>query len=136
MKQRLGADMPLDIIEINHVQVTVPRAAEEASKHFYKDILGLEEIPKPESSRGRGGAWYRRGAVEVHLSVEDDASDNARSKRHVCYLVPDLAAAERRLRGAGVEIIPDLRPVPGRPRFYLRDPGGNKIEIAQRDSET
>ena len=128
--------MALGIIEINHVQITVPRAAEEASKHFYKDILGLEEIPNPVSPRGPSGAWYRQGAVEIHLSVEDDVSDNQRSRRHICYLAQDLAAAERRLREAGIEIISDQQPVPGWLRFYVRDPGGNRIEIAQRDSES
>ena len=128
--------MALEIIEINHVQITVPRAAEEASKHFYKDILGLEEISKPVGPRGPSGAWYRQGTVEVHLSVEADVSDNQRSKRHICYLVIDLAAAEQHLRGAGIDIISDQQPVPGWLRFYVRDPGGNRIEIAQRDSET
>ena len=128
--------MALDIIEINHVQITVPRATEEASKHFYKDILGLEEIPKPVSPRGPSGAWYRQGTVEIHLSVEDDVSDNHRSRRHICYLTQDLAAAEQHLRKAGVEIIPDQQPVYGWLRFYVRDPGGNRIEIAQRDSES
>ncbi|HKP86081.1 MAG TPA: VOC family protein [Blastocatellia bacterium] len=127
--------MALDVIEINHTQITVPRAAEEASRHFYKEVLGLEEIPKPGYSPSRGGAWYRRGPVEIHLSVEDDVSDNHRSRRHVCYIVSDLAAARQQLRDAGIEIIPDQRPVAGWLRFYVRDPGGNQVEIAQRDSE-
>ncbi|PYS80048.1 MAG: bleomycin resistance protein, partial [Acidobacteria bacterium] len=43
----------------------------------------------------------------------------------------DLAATEKRFRAAGVEIVPDARPVPGSRRFYVRDPGGNQLEIAQ-----
>ena len=127
--------MSLDIIEINHAQITVPRAAEEASRHFYKEVLGLEQIPKPGYSPARGGAWYRCGSVEIHLSVEDEVSDNDRSRRHICYIVPDLARARLQLRDAGIEIIPDQQPVAGWLRFYVRDPGGNRIEIAQRDSE-
>jgi predicted enzyme related to lactoylglutathione lyase len=53
------------------------------------------------------------------------------SKRHVCYAVTDLAKAEERFRGAGVEILPDDMPMPGCSRFYVRDPGGNRLEIAQ-----
>jgi catechol 2,3-dioxygenase-like lactoylglutathione lyase family enzyme len=128
--------MALDIVELNHVNITVPRTAEDAAKHFYKSVLGLEEIVKPDASLKRGGAWYRHGLIEVHLSIEDDVSGNHLSKRHVCYVVQDLQTAGQRLREAGVEIIPDHRPpVPGWPRFYVRDPGGNLIEIAQRDSE-
>ena len=128
--------MALDIIEFNHVNITVPREREDEAKHFYKDVLGLEEIIKPDASLKRGGAWYKHGPVEVHLSIEEDVSGNHQSKRHVCYVVRDLPTAEQRFRDAGVEIIPDHRPpVPGWPRFYVRDPGGNLIEIAQRDSE-
>jgi catechol 2,3-dioxygenase-like lactoylglutathione lyase family enzyme len=124
--------MTLEIIEINHVQTTVPSGTEEASKYFYGAILGLEEIPKPTNSRSQGGAWYRQGAVELHLSIEDPGTDNRSSRRHVCFLVADLAEAERTVREAGVEIIPDHRPMDGWRRFYVRDPGGNRIEIAER----
>ncbi|MFY9607500.1 MAG: VOC family protein [Blastocatellia bacterium] len=124
--------MAIGIIEINHIQITVPVAAEEASKRFYRDVLGLEEIPKPGNSKGRGGAWFRQGSVQVHLSVEEAASQNHSSRRHVCYLVANLAEAELRLRNSGVEIIPDARPIDGWKRFYICDPGANRIEIAQR----
>jgi catechol 2,3-dioxygenase-like lactoylglutathione lyase family enzyme len=127
--------MPLDIIEIIHVNVTVPRELEEATKHFYSYVLGLNEVPKPENSRGRGGAWFQLGALQLHLSIEDEAAAHHPSKRHVCYLVRDLADAERQLREAGAEIFPDQHPVPGWRRFFAADPGGNRIEIAQRVAE-
>jgi predicted enzyme related to lactoylglutathione lyase len=63
------------------------------------------------------------------LSVEDEAV--VLSSRHVCFTVSDLATAEKRFRDAGVEIIPDPRPIPGTQRFYVRDPGGNQLEIVQ-----
>jgi catechol 2,3-dioxygenase-like lactoylglutathione lyase family enzyme len=125
--------MALEIVEINHVNITVPEAAEETTKQFYKNILGLEEIPKPDNLKKRGGAWFRQGALEIHLSVEDTASDNAASRRHVCYLVADIAKAEQSFRVAGIEVIPDRRPVEGWLRFYVHDPGGNRLEIAQRE---
>jgi catechol 2,3-dioxygenase-like lactoylglutathione lyase family enzyme len=112
--------------------MTVPSAAEEASKTFYASVLGLDEIPKPDALKSRGGAWYRSGQIEFHLSIEDNGSDNRNSRRHVCFLVADLEEAERTLLEAGVEIIPDKRPIAGWRRFYLRDPGGNRVEIAER----
>jgi catechol 2,3-dioxygenase-like lactoylglutathione lyase family enzyme len=124
--------MTIGIEAIDHVQVTVPRAAEEAALHFYGTILGLRRVPKPEGNT-RGGAWYQHGDVQVHLSIEEGvAESNHDSRRHVCYRVADLAAAEKALRDAGVEILPDERPVAGWARFYVRDPGGNRLEIAQR----
>ncbi|MGB9179120.1 MAG: VOC family protein [Pyrinomonadaceae bacterium] len=122
--------MSLEILEVNHVNVTVPKPVEEQAKHFYGAVLGLEEIPKPGESRKRGGAWYRLGALQIHLSVEDAAS-NHESKRHVCYSVADVDEAEQEFRRAGVEIIPDNQPVEGCKRFFVRDPGGNRIEITQ-----
>lgn len=117
---------------IHHVNVTVPRSLEDATKHFYGAVMGLAEVPKPEASRGRGGAWYQLGPVQLHLSIEEARGENCISKRHVCYTVNNLAEAEERFRAAGVEIVPDDLPTLGVSRFYVRDPGGNRLEIAQQ----
>ena len=108
----------------------MPPELEEAARHFYGVVLGLRQLPKPEGSRTTVGAWYQLGHLQLHLSVEEEV-DNSVSGRHVCYLVADIADAESHFRGAGVEVLPDERPVRGWPRFYVRDPGGNLIEIAQ-----
>lgn len=117
----------------HHVNVTVPRSLADQAKHFYGVVMGLTEVPKPKSSRGRGGAWYQLGPVQLHLSLEDGAGDYL-SKRHVCYTVHDLSEAEERFRQAGVDILPDDLPIPGWRRFYVRDPGGNRLEIAQAEA--
>ena len=119
---------------IHHVNVTVPGSLEQESKHFYGDVMGLQEVPKPEESRGRGGAWYQLGPLQLHLSIEDGLGEKCISKRHVCYTVEDLNDAEQKFRAAGVEIIPDDIPTAGWTRFYVRDPGGNRLEIAQAPS--
>ena len=121
---------------IHHVNVTVPRALESQAKYFYGVVMGLQEVPKPQESRGRGGAWYQLGPLQLHLSIEDGENgedglgESCISKRHVCYTVTDLAQAEKKFRDAGVEILPDDIPTPGWSRFYVRDPGGNRLEIA------
>jgi catechol 2,3-dioxygenase-like lactoylglutathione lyase family enzyme len=120
---------------LHHVNVTVPKSIEDAAKHFYGVVMGLTEVPKPEESRGRGGAWYQLGVMQLHLSIEDGLGENCISKRHVCYTVDDLALAEEKFRKAGVEIITDDMPTPGWSRFYVRDPGGNRLEIAQSPGE-
>jgi catechol 2,3-dioxygenase-like lactoylglutathione lyase family enzyme len=116
---------------IHHVNVTVPRSLEDEAKHFYGVVMGLQEVRKPETSRGRGGAWYQLGQIQLHLSIEEQLGENCISKRHVCYAVANLSEAEQRFRAAGVEILPDDLPTPGWQRFYVRDPGGNRLEIAQ-----
>ena len=117
------------ITALHHVNVTVPAELEDAAKDFYGSVLGLKQIPKPATSRQRG-AWYQIGNTQLHLSVEDE--DRSLSSRHVCFTVSDLAEAEHRFREAGVAIIADPRPNPDAPRFYVRDPGGNQLEIARQ----
>jgi catechol 2,3-dioxygenase-like lactoylglutathione lyase family enzyme len=131
MDQRGESVMSIGIVEVNHVNIRVPKAVEEATKHFYTEIVGLAEIEKPGESKKRGGAWFVCGAVQLHLSLSDGEGNDA-SKRHICYLVGNLAEAENQFRKADVEIIPDDMPVAGWFRFYVRDPGGNLLEIAQR----
>ena len=118
------------ITQLHHVNVTVSPELEAATKEFYGSALGLQEVSKPQGTR-KSGAWYQIGATQLHLSIEDEA-DGLLSARHVCFAASDLGATEKRLRDAGVEIIPDDRPMPGSPRFYVRDPGGNRLEIAQQ----
>ena len=112
------------------MNVTVPAALEQVAKDFYGTVLGLGQIPKPEGTRQNVGAWYELGRIQLHLSIEDNVHNEA-SERHVCYQVADAARAELHFRNAGIEIIPDARPVKGTSRFFLRDPGGNMIEITE-----
>ena len=115
--------------QLHHVNVTVPPELEAAAKEFYGSVLGLRQIPKPAASRP-SGAWYQIGSMQLHLSVEAEA-DSSLSSRHVCFVVSDLDQVEKRFREAGVKIIPDARPASGARRFYVRDPGGNQLEIVQ-----
>ena len=116
------------VTALHHVNITVSPQLEVATKDFYGSILELEQIPKPASSR-QSGAWYQVGPMQLHLSIEDEPQQI--SSRHICFTVSNLAETEDRFREAGVEIIPDPRPG-NTPRFYVRDPGGNQLEIAQQ----
>jgi len=117
------------VIALQHVNVTVSPELEATTKEFYGSVLGLQQVPKPSTSR-QSGAWYQIGANQLHLSVETE-EPGPLSSRHVCFTVDDLNAAEARFREAGVEIIADARPAPGTARFYVRDPAGNMLEIVQ-----
>jgi catechol 2,3-dioxygenase-like lactoylglutathione lyase family enzyme len=119
----------MTVTKLHHVNVTVRSELEAATKDFYGSVLGLEQVAKPAAARQKG-AWYQIGATQLHLSVDDETAGPL-SSRHICFAVSDLNDAEKRFRDAGVEIIPDPRPAPGSPRFYVRDPGGNQLEIVQ-----
>ncbi len=123
----------LPLAAIDHLQITVAPEHMEATLAFYERVIGLRRIPK---SNSRTGGWFELGPNQLHVGGEASAAreQNLVSKRHVCFRVTDLAAAERALRDAGVEIIADTDPAPGWSRFYIRDPGGNRVEIAERTS--
>ena len=119
-------------LHLDHVNLSIDDVA--AADRFYGALLGLEPAPRPNDA-GRPGAWYRVGAAELHLSVDQDAhTHNAASLRHVALEVPtaeDLTALRQRLADAGVPVA-DGRPLGGVRRFFVRDPAGNRIELFQR----
>ena len=122
--------MSLGIIAIDHVQIAVPKALEAECLKFYRDVFALPEIPKPEELRGRGGAWFQVGALQMHIGVDPEPT-TVKSKRHICFLTGDLAAAKRTAQAAGIAI-EEESVAEGLSRFFIRDPAGNRIEIGQR----
>ncbi|MBN3880004.1 MULTISPECIES: VOC family protein [unclassified Nostoc] len=115
---------------VHHIQVTYPFEVEEAMLSFYSEVLGLTEIARPDVVKNDSGAWYKLGDIQLHVSREKNANNQA-SRRHFCFQVDNLNAFEEHLKEHGIEIIPDQRPLPECVRFFLRDPGGNRIEIAE-----
>jgi len=116
------------VLALDHVQIAVPRGSEETARAFYGGVLGLEEIPKPEPIRGRGGVWFRAGAQELHLGVEEPFAP-AR-KAHPGLVVDDLAALRDALRTADVAYEDDAN-IEGVDRLFARDPFGNRLELRQ-----
>ena len=113
---------------INHVQLAMPAGEEAAARHFYADILGIPEVEKPSNLTTRGGCWFERGALKVHLGVERDF--RPARKAHPAFTVSDLAALVQRLAEAGHAIIED-EPLVGFERRYVSDPFGNRIELME-----
>ena len=122
--------MSLGILGIDHVQIAVPKALEDQCLAFYREILRLPELEKPEHLKVRGGAWFQAGPTQIHIGIDPDASP--KSKRHICFLVGDLAGAKTEILSHGVPI-EDEGLAEGLRRFFVRDPAGNRIEIGQRD---
>lgn len=118
------------ILGLHHAQITIPSGLEKEGKRFYCEILGLKEIKKPESLRGRGGFWLQVGAAEVHVGTED-GFDRLTTKAHLAYLVADLSYWKTVLANNQIEIITGI-PIPGYDRFEFRDPFGNRVELIQQ----
>jgi catechol 2,3-dioxygenase-like lactoylglutathione lyase family enzyme len=121
--------MSLGITGIDHVQIAVPRALEADCLKFYREIFRFPELEKPPELKARGGAWFQVGALQMHIGVDPEGSP--RSKRHICFLTADLAAAKAAVVAAGVAV-EEESVAEGLSRFFVRDPAGNRIEIGQR----
>jgi catechol 2,3-dioxygenase-like lactoylglutathione lyase family enzyme len=113
-------------MRLSHINITMPKGGEETARAFYGGLLGLKEVPKPESIRGRGGVWFDAGGMDIHVSVEENCT-GPDSYRHFGLECADVDGLRQRLQAAGIAL-EDGRPVPWR-RFFVRDPFGNRIEI-------
>ncbi len=111
---------------IGHVQVAAPAGCEEDARAFYGRLLAMEELPKPEPLRARGGCWFKAGAQELHVGVEEGFAP-AR-KAHPGLVVSDLGAIRARLREAGIGYENDAS-IAGVDRLYVDDPFGNRLEL-------
>jgi catechol 2,3-dioxygenase-like lactoylglutathione lyase family enzyme len=116
------------IVGIDHVQVAVPPGGEAAARAFYGEVLGLEEVSKPATMRDRGGFWFRAGAQELHVGLEEPF--HPARKAHPGFVVDDLGALVERIRAAGGEVTPDSS-IPGVERVFAHDPFGNRLELRQ-----
>jgi catechol 2,3-dioxygenase-like lactoylglutathione lyase family enzyme len=120
---------PPTILNVDHLQITIPRGAEQAGRAFYCGVLGLPEVEKPASLRDRGGFWLMAGQTPLHVGTEDGV-DRSRTKAHVAYRVDDLAAWRKRLQDHHVAVS-EPTPVPRLLRLEFRDPFGNRVELVQ-----
>jgi catechol 2,3-dioxygenase-like lactoylglutathione lyase family enzyme len=113
---------------IQHVSIPRPPGDEatRAARAFYGDLVGLAEIDVPETLAGRGFIWYQLGNTELHILIE--AVEGGGLEHHFCIAVADVAELRGRLAAAG-HAIQDTTPIPGRPRFFCRDPFGNLVEF-------
>ena len=111
---------------IEHVQLAAPAGCEDAARAFFGELLGLEELEQPEALRSRGGVWFRVGAQQLHVGVEDGFSP-AR-KAHPAFSVSGYDELQNHLRAAGVDVTEDDL-IPGLRRCYVADPWGNRIEL-------
>ncbi len=118
------------ILGVHHVQITIPKGTEDAGKRFYCEVLGLQEVEKPDSLKGRGGFWINVGDRDVHIGTED-GFDRLTTKAHIAYEVKDIGFWRNRLSEEDIKIIEAVS-IPGFDRFEFRDPFGNRVEIIQR----
>lgn len=97
---------------IAHVGIAIPSLA--AALPFFRDVLGMPEVPLADSDGARIAA-VASGESLVEL-LEPAAPDTPIGKylakrgagiHHICFAVPDIEAMLDRCRGAGIRLIDD-----------------------------
>ena len=118
--------MPIE--GIDHVQLAMPAGREEAAREFYCRLLGIPEVPKPPQLAKRGGAWFEKGELRIHLGVDPDF--RPARKAHPGLRVRDLSALVATLRDAGYEVLEEAA-LGGVRRVFVADPFGNRLELIE-----
>lgn len=119
---------------LQHVSVPRPPGSDAAARQFYGEALGLAEITPPQALADLNVIWYRLGGeTELHLLTEEPTGQD-HSGRHFCLAVDDVEALRERLEAAGVAVV-GTTVIPGRPRYFCRDPFGNMVEITTMEGD-
>ena len=129
-----GKIVSLRATALNHVSISA-RNLEESAR-FYEEVFGLERLPTP--TFGNPVLWLRLGDVQLHL-FERGAHEAPRF-HHIGLEVDDFEAFYLRLTELGIRDSDSLGPIrelpSGEVQMYLRDPGGNLVEIDWPDAKT
>jgi len=127
---------PIKVQHIDHVTLVVKSVA--ASRRFYVELLGMEEVARPAFDFA--GAWFQAGATLIHLIEEHDRSGPAgfpdevliKSSRnhHFAFEVADAYAAAEALKARNIELVDDAKQRPdGAVQVFLTDPDGHVVEL-------
>lgn len=131
----------MEIRNFSHIALLVKDV--NRSVHFYSQILGMENLPRPSIYFKSPGAWLRKGSVEIHLigDSEPDRVSQIYSNYsqveqshgrcpHIAFEVANLKQMQTHLRSHSIEIAggPYLR-ADGFQLVYIHDPDGYVLEF-------
>lgn len=115
----------MTILSIDHAQLGFPAGKHAQVRHFYAELIGLRE---QEPGDGRA-LRFRAGGQRIDLVPVQPWRSHAGTP-HLALQAENLSGLRARLLDAGVEL-DESRPLPGHLRFYVRDPGGNTLELLE-----
>lgn len=113
---------------VDHIQVAAPPGCEADARHFFGELLGLDEVEKPSALRGRGGVWFQAGEQQLHVGVEESFAPARKAHPALRVSTGALEGLAARLEKAGAQVSWDTA-LEGVRRFYSEDPWGNRIEF-------
>lgn len=120
--------MPFIFKSIDHIQLAAPKGSEETARKFFKNILGFDEVEKPEELKKHGGVWFEFGNYQIHIGIEEPFYPA--KKAHPAFEIENIEELKKHLVTNGVDVIEDDK-LPGAKRFYISDPFGNRMELLE-----
>lgn len=122
------------VVKIQHVSIPMPPGGMGQARAFFGDTLGLEEKPVPAVLNPEEIVWFRLGDGDQELHVFTETGDVRSQGQHLCIQVDNATTWRESLTSRGVTI-EETDAIVNRPRFFIRDPFGNRIEITQIEGE-
>jgi ubiquinone/menaquinone biosynthesis C-methylase UbiE/catechol 2,3-dioxygenase-like lactoylglutathione lyase family enzyme len=119
----------ISIKRLDHLQLCIPIGKEAEARSFYTGVLGLREIPKPDSLVANGGLWLQAGDIQLHIGVEE--AGKQKSKRHPAFEIENIVSIRDELEQKGLKA-QDEKEIPNVARFSFYDPFGNRIELLEK----
>ena len=120
-------------VQINHIAIAVTDLEE--SETFYRDVIGLKQIPEPF---GLGmHAWFDiGGGAQLHVIRASEKRTDQNIYNHLCFSVSDIDLFIENLTSYNIEYSDfagnvgerTLRP-DGIQQIYFTDPDGYWVEI-------
>ena len=118
------------IIGLQHLAINVTDL--DAAKTFYGELLGLPELPRPESVASQfRSVWYLLGNAELHVVEHPEFKPlNSPLGPHFAVACDDFAAASQRFVDSGATVVfGPGKGMDGIERVVLKDPTGNIVEV-------
>jgi catechol 2,3-dioxygenase-like lactoylglutathione lyase family enzyme len=130
----------MPVADINHYLVRTMDI--ETTRDFYVDVLGFEEVARPNFPFP--GYWLGvEGTALVHVALhgvensdlyyigspKDAATDNTGAIDHVAFVATDPKAMIERFKQLGVDFRPRFLPESELYQLFVKDPNGVMIEL-------
>ena len=128
--------MSIKVKAIDHV--TIIASDLEATRKFYVDGLGMEEVARPDFDFP--GSWFQAGATQIHVTLESPEAGKAgwgdrgvkiaSRGHHFAFEVDDAMAATETAKSLGFQIAREPKHRPdGAIQVYFYDPDGHVVEL-------
>lgn len=112
-------------LAVHHIYLMAPGASPDDVRRFYREGLGLAEVPTPPSLAHVSVLWFSAGLITFHIGQPPEGIVGG---GHTALATDDVEAARTHLSGMGYATGDASIPM-GYPRFTVRDPWGNHFEI-------